>query len=160
MGPSGSGKTTFVTTLTGEALSYGNRSGTITVNDVHGGDLSSFADRVGFVPQDDVLHGDLTVRENLKYAARYRLPAETTKAERKRIVNNVMKLLEIDHIANSIVGTAEKRGISGGQRKRVSIGVELVAQPSILILDEPTSGLDSTTSEFARCCQLIHGINV
>jgi ABC-type multidrug transport system ATPase subunit len=99
------------------------------------------------VPQDDIVHDDLTVLENLQYSADIRLPADVKPEIRKAIVKDVIDLLQIGHIKESIVGSVENRGISGGQRKRVNIGLEMCADPIVLFLDEPTSGLDSTSSE-------------
>jgi ABC-type multidrug transport system ATPase subunit len=113
--------------------------------------------RVGFVPQDDIVHDDLTVEENLHYSAQLRLPTKSANGggdlqmNRKqwveKIVEDALQVLQIGHIRDSIVGSVEKRGISGGQRKRVNIGLELTADPVVLFLDEPTSGLDSHSSE-------------
>ena len=152
MGPSGSGKSTFLNVLSGRARAYGKVEGTVRVN---GAEVKSFAASpdtsfrraVGFVPQDDVCHEDLTVRENLKFSAYLRLPRGRSKAEVKAIVDDVINVLGLADCQNAVVGSVAKRGISGGQRKRLNIGLELVADPSVLFLDEPTSGLDSTTSE-------------
>jgi ABC-type multidrug transport system ATPase subunit len=160
MGPSGAGKTSFMNVLCDRA-GYGTTSGTLTLNGTPDR-ISNHRDIMGFVPQDDIVHDDLTVRENLMYAAMIRLPIDknsgtccrTTSlcqtAKRryyKNYVDEVLEMLQIAHVQHSIVGSVEKRGISGGQRKRVNIGLELVADPDVLFLDEPTSGLDSTSAE-------------
>jgi ABC-type multidrug transport system ATPase subunit len=89
----------------------------------------------------------LDLRENLAYAACLRLPREANNRRRRvLVIEDALEMLQLKAIQNFRVGSVEKRGISGGQRKRVNIGLELVAQPSILFLDEPTSGLDSTVS--------------
>ncbi|KAK3257872.1 hypothetical protein CYMTET_33056, partial [Cymbomonas tetramitiformis] len=100
----------------------------------------------GFVPQDDVMHRKLTVFENLFHSAKMRLPREIKIADIKTMVYDTIKELGLAHVTHSIIGDAKERGISGGQRKRVNIGLELVADPSLLFLDEPTTGLDATTS--------------
>ena len=169
MGPSGSGKTTFLNVLCGRAT-YGDMLGSIRING-RAGRVDQFRTLFGFVPQDDIVFPDLTVRENLRFSAALRLPPHCAsimatarkengcaaqlaallccKAQVQRrhdIVNDVLHVLGIDHIADEVVGNVEKRGISGGQRKRVNIGLEMVADPAVLFLDEPTSGLDSTAS--------------
>jgi len=92
------------------------------------------------------MHDDLTVKETLLMYSGLRLPSTLTRAERIAIVADVMSVLDIREISHSVIGSVEKRGISGGQRKRVNIAIEMVADPSLLFLDEPTSGLDSNTS--------------
>eukprot|EP00798_Chlamydomonas_sp_ICE-L_P004549 gene4549-14728_t len=116
---------------------------------INGGEMSltKLKKITGFVPQDDIVHEDLSVRENMYYAANLLLPHGQNDAKRRaHIVNDVLNMMQIMHIEHFRVGNVEKRGISGGQRKRVSIGLELVTCPSCLFLDEPTSGLDSTAS--------------
>lgn len=150
MGPSGAGKTTFLNALTGRVY-YADTTGDVRVNGQNV-TIESLKNNVGFVPQDDIVHGDLTVRENLHYSACLRLPEGTSPQRRDDIVNNIIIALGMTHIADSIVGGVEKRGISGGQRKRVNIGLELVATPSLVFLDEPTSGLDaSAATELVTC---------
>ncbi len=90
--------------------------------------------------------GELTVQECLEYTAYWRLPARMSALEKRDVVRYVLRLLDLEEIRDELIGDAITRGISGGQRKRVSIGMELVADPTILFLDEPTSGLDSSTS--------------
>ena len=158
MGPSGAGKTSFMNVLCDRA-GYGVTTGELLLNG-RVDRISNHRDVMGFVPQDDIVHDELTVRENLMYAALNRLPIDSgegcrTKAtccasHRKKYVayvDQVLALLQIGHVQHSVVGSVEKRGISGGQRKRVNIGLELVTDPDVLFLDEPTSGLDSTSSE-------------
>ena len=143
MGPSGCGKSTFLNTLSGRAY-YGHKKGVMQIN--HKDDtLLNHRKSVGFVPQEDTVFDMLTVYENLMYSCELRLLG-STKSKRKRIVEDVIHLLELEKIRHSVVGSVEKRGISGGQRKRVNIGMELVADPSIIFLDEPTSGLDSASA--------------
>jgi len=157
MGPSGAGKTTFMNVLCGKAT-YGKMGGTIKINNVPS-DISAFRSVTGFVPQDDIVHQDLTVSEQIEFSARLRNKVGTTRKSINAITQDVLNVMQIDHIQNSIVGSVESRGISGGQRKRVNIGLELAAQPTVLFLDEPTSGLDSTSSlavalSLKKMCQL------
>lgn len=157
MGPSGCGKSTLLAVLSGRA-SYGNVNGRLLVGGRSSDDLRFLQNVTGFVPQDDVLHGELTIHENIHYQASLRLPVGTTALDINGHVQQTIADLNLAAIAQSRVGTAEKRGISGGQRKRVSIGMELVAQPLLLFADEPTSGLDSTTShEVVRCLNTAAG---
>mmetsp|Transcript_39591 Transcript_39591/g.84561 ORF Transcript_39591/g.84561 Transcript_39591/m.84561 type:complete len:834 (+) Transcript_39591:103-2604(+) len=157
MGPSGAGKTTFMNVLCGKAT-YGNMIGTMRINDkvTDPKELKGF---MGFVPQDDIVHQDLTVREQIQFSVRLRGSTDLSKRRIEFITEDVLNVMQIDHIQNSIVGSVENRGISGGQRKRVNIGLELAAEPTLLFLDEPTSGLDSTSSlavclSLGKLCQL------
>eukprot|EP00435_Cladocopium_sp_Y103_P042805 s1431_g11.t3 len=138
MGPSGAGKTTFMNALCGRCY-YGTTSGEIRIN----GQVSSIAEIKnfrGFVPQDDIVHEHLTVREQLYYSARLRNAEDTSRKVIEYIVEDVLNVMQLVDVQHSLVGNVERRGISGGQRKRVNIGLELAARPSILMLDEPTSG--------------------
>ncbi|KXZ50275.1 hypothetical protein GPECTOR_17g914 [Gonium pectorale] len=144
LGPSGCGKTTFLNVLCGKT-SAGQLKGHVRVN----GDkvpMERLKKIMGFVPQDDILHEDLTVRENLAYSARLRLPPDVGRERRRDVVSDALDALGLARVQHYRVGSVERRGISGGQRKRVNIGTELVAMPSLLLLDEPTSGLDATSS--------------
>ena len=156
MGQSGSGKTSLLNVLCGRAY-YGTTIGTLMM---HTGteqwiktSVSSIRSHVGFVPQDDVVRAALTVEENLYYSARIRLKNETTEQEIMQILESTLELLHISDVRHVKVGSIETRGISGGQRKRVNIGLELITRPSVIFLDEPTSGLDAATS---RC--LVHSL--
>jgi len=144
MGPSGAGKTTFMNVLCGKAT-YGEMTGEVLVNG-RPGSVSDYKQMMGFVPQDDIVHENLTVSEQINFSALLRGPAEITRQRAQNITEDVLNVMQIDHIRNSIVGGVTVRGISGGQRKRVNIGLELAADPTILFLDEPTSGLDATAS--------------
>ena len=144
MGPSGAGKSTFVTTLAGKAY-YGNPTGTIKINGVVR-PLNDFKKVVGFVPQEDIMMRDLTVKENIWFSAQTRLPTNWTTKRKKRYRDATIQVLGLHDIRHSMIGDENTRGISGGQRKRVNIGLEMVADPLVLFLDEPTSGLDSTSS--------------
>lgn len=143
LGPSGSGKTTLLSALAGRLP--GKVSGIISYN---GQPYSSFIKRkTGFVTQDDVLYPHLTVIETLIYAALLRLPDKLTKEEKIEQAELIMAELGLSRCRNSVVGGPLLRGVSGGERKRVSIGQEMLVNPSLLLLDEPTSGLDSTTAQ-------------
>jgi ABC-type multidrug transport system ATPase subunit len=135
IGPSGAGKSTFARQVAG--LTHPT-SGTVTFegHDVHA-EYASLRSRIGMVPQDDVVHGQLTVRQALMYAAELRLPPDTTKADREQVVMQVLEELEMTKHLDTRVDK-----LSGGQRKRASVALELLTGPSLLILDEPTSGLD------------------
>lgn len=142
LGPSGSGKTTLLTALGGRLS--GKLSGKITYN---GNPFSGATKRrTGFVAQDDVLYPHLTVVETLLFTALLRLPSSLTAAEKAQSVERVISELGLTRCRNSMIGGPLFRGISGGEKKRVSIGQEMLINPSLLLLDEPTSGLDSTTA--------------
>ncbi|KAJ8755539.1 hypothetical protein K2173_019337 [Erythroxylum novogranatense] len=143
LGPSGSGKTTLLTALGGRL--NGKLSGKITYN---GHPFSGMVKRrTGFVAQDDVLYPHLTVIETLVFTALLRLPRTLTRDEKVQHVERVIGELGLTRCRNSMIGGPLVRGISGGEKKRVSIGQEMLINPSLLLLDEPTSGLDSTTAQ-------------
>ncbi|XVF18927.1 hypothetical protein REPUB_Repub11eG0066000 [Reevesia pubescens] len=143
LGPSGSGKTTLLTALGGRLS--GRLNGTVTYN---GKPFSNSMKRnTGFVTQDDVLHPHLTVTETLVFTALLRLPNSFTKGEKIMHAEAVITQLGLINCKNCIIGGPFLRGVSGGERKRVSIGQEMLINPSLLFLDEPTSGLDSTTAQ-------------
>jgi ABC transport system ATP-binding/permease protein len=140
LGPSGAGKSTLMDALNGMRPAS---SGRVFINNLdfyqH---LDSLKQSIGYVPQDDIIHRELTVYRTLYYVARLRLSRDASKAEIDQIINEVM----------DVTGLAERRDVpvaqlSGGQRKRVSIAVELITKPSVIFLDEPTSGLDPATEE-------------
>jgi len=142
MGPSGAGKTSLLTTL---MVGDFDEGGSVTVN----GEevmMNHFRSVMGFVPQEDVMIRELTVREIITFQADLRLPAKFTYAQRQERVNVAIHDLGLGNVENSRIGDENSRGISGGQRKRVNVAMEMVTMPRILILDEPTSGLDSTSS--------------
>ena len=91
---------------------------------------------VGFVPQEDTVHRNMTVKENFEFSARTRLPRKMKAAEISKRVDAVINVLGLENVKYSLIGDETKRGISGGQRKRVNVGVELVSAPSVLFLDE------------------------
>jgi len=146
MGPSGAGKTTLLLALNGYLPPT---SGQVRIN---GEDLYTIYDAlrgsIGYVPQDDIVHPELTVFEAVKYSARFRLPPDYSEEEIDRRVDETLRDLGLEGISNLQIGKPEKKVLSGGQRKRVNIALELVTDPVILFLDEPTSGLaaDDTTA--------------
>ncbi|XP_008452359.3 ABC transporter G family member 9 [Cucumis melo] len=144
MGPSGSGKTTLLTALGGR-LGGGRLTGTISYN------KNPFSNKmkrnIGFVTQDDILLPHLTVVETLVFTALLRLPKELTTQQKVGQAEVVISQLGLSKCKNSVVGNQMVRGVSGGERKRVSIAQEMLINPSLLFLDEPTSGLDSTTAQ-------------
>jgi ABC-type multidrug transport system ATPase subunit len=141
MGPSGAGKTTLMNALNGYTPPT---FGGVQIN---GLDLyqnyEQFCGHIGYVPQDDIMHRDLTVGQALYYTARLRLPADFSDSDINSRISRVLKMLGLEGTENVIIGTPEKKGISGGQRKRVNLAMELLTDPSLLFLDEPTSGLSS-----------------
>jgi ABC-type nitrate/sulfonate/bicarbonate transport system ATPase subunit len=133
MGPSGAGKTTFLNLLLGK---YKRTAGTLRVNGQEGESMAEFKKLLGFVPQDDTLLAELSVREHVTFAARMRLPRQGWPEERlARHVSAVLDVLGLTNVADSLVGDASRRGISGGQRKRTNIALELVMVPCVLLLD-------------------------
>jgi ABC-type multidrug transport system ATPase subunit len=146
VGPSGAGKTTLLSAIAGIAPPD---SGDVLLdrNDFHSL-LQSDRTLVGNVPQEDVVHGELTVEESLFYAARLRFPRDVGAAAIQHEVDRVLSELDITNIRSSRIGSALRRGISGGQRKRVNLGQELLTRTTrVLFLDEPTSGLDPQTAQ-------------
>ncbi len=138
LGPSGAGKSTLMDALNGSRPAH---QGHVLLN---GADLySQFASLrsvIGYLPQEDVLHRDLTAKECLYYSARLRLPDDFSDAEMWKRVNEVVHELELGERANTPI-----RQLSGGQRKRVSLGIELLSKPALLFVDEPTAGQDPRT---------------
>jgi ABC transport system ATP-binding/permease protein len=135
IGPSGAGKSTLAKLIGGATRPTQGRV-SFEGHDIHGS-YASLRSRIGMVPQDDVVHSRLTVDQALNYAAELRLPPDTSKEDRAQIVAQVLEELELTQHAHTRVDK-----LSGGQRKRASVAMELLTGPSLLILDEPTSGLD------------------
>jgi ABC-type multidrug transport system ATPase subunit/predicted component of type VI protein secretion system len=135
IGGSGAGKSTLARLIAGYTSPT---SGSVTFegHDIHA-EYASLRSRIGMVPQDDVVHRQLTVNQALGYAAELRLPPDTSKADRAKVVTQVLEELDLTKHADTRVDK-----LSGGQRKRASVALELLTGPSLLILDEPTSGLD------------------
>ncbi len=134
LGGSGAGKTTFINAVTGyEKAKAAIRQGDVNVYD----DYEKMKYRIGMVPQQDLLRGDDTVIMTLSNAAEMRMPTSADSTERKERVNELLRLFGLENVRGELVDK-----LSGGQRKRLSIATEFVANPSIFILDEPDSGLD------------------
>ncbi|KNC81484.1 hypothetical protein SARC_06193 [Sphaeroforma arctica JP610] len=144
MGSSGGGKSTLLDVLA-QRKPTKTVSGRVLVDGVPA--TKYFKYTCGYVQQEDYVCGTLTVRENLMFSANLRLPNDMARADRKARVQNVIEELGLLKVADNRIGTRLLRGISGGERKRVCIGMELVKMPTCLFLDEPTTGLDANTSE-------------
>ena len=140
LGPSGAGKSTLLNALNGFVPAD---SGEVLLN---GASLyrayDMFRNSIGYVPQDDIIHRELTVERSLLYTAQLRLPRDYSRPALAEQVNSVIETLGLTHVRHNFVSN-----LSGGQRKRVSIGCELLTRPSLMFLDEPTSGLDPSTEE-------------
>uniref|UniRef100_A0A9J7Y4K6 Broad substrate specificity ATP-binding cassette transporter ABCG2 n=1 Tax=Cyprinus carpio carpio TaxID=630221 RepID=A0A9J7Y4K6_CYPCA len=143
LGPTGSGKSSFLDVLAARKDPAG-LSGEVLIN----GALQppNFKCLSGYVVQDDIVMGTLTVRENLCFSAALRLSSQISPREKEARVNHLISELALNKVADAKVGTQLIRGISGGERKRTSIGMELIIDPSVLFLDEPTTGLDASTA--------------
>jgi ABC-type multidrug transport system ATPase subunit len=146
MGPSGSGKTTLLNVLARrQASGKADVDGHVLV-DGHNPSLGDFRNLTSFVEQEDALIGSLTVQETLSFAARLSLPSDVSVSERRRLVEHLITSFGLHQSAQSLIGTPIRKGISGGQKRRVSVASQLITAPKILFLDEPTSGLDSAAS--------------
>ncbi|KAK6939759.1 ABC transporter-like, ATP-binding domain [Dillenia turbinata] len=143
LGPSGSGKSTLLNALAGR-LQSNSLTGSVLANDKRVN--RTVTKRTGFVTQDDVLYPHLTVRETLIFCSLLRLPHSLTKCDKISIVDSVITELGLAKCEDTIIGNSFIKGVSGGERKRVSIAHEMLINPSLLLLDEPTSGLDSTAA--------------
>ncbi|KAG8774795.1 hypothetical protein FRC12_001829 [Ceratobasidium sp. 428] len=155
IGGSGSGKTTLLHALVGRLANLPVTSGSVKYEPAHANlgsanvaalSARKMKDRIGFVRQHDHLLAHLTVRETLECAAALRLPASISAATRHLVVEQTIQELGLRDAADTVVGGALRKGISGGERRRLSIGCALVTLPSILALDEPTTGLDAFTA--------------
>ncbi|KAG7569739.1 AAA+ ATPase domain [Arabidopsis thaliana x Arabidopsis arenosa] len=144
LGASGSGKSTLIDALANR-IAKGSLKGTVKLN---GETLHSRMLKVisAYVMQDDLLFPMLTVEETLMFAAEFRLPRSLPKSKKKLRVQALIDQLGIRNAAKTIIGDEGHRGISGGERRRVSIGIDIIHDPILLFLDEPTSGLDSTSA--------------
>ncbi|KAF4090667.1 hypothetical protein AMELA_G00054780 [Ameiurus melas] len=143
LGPTGSGKSSFLDVLAARKDPSG-LSGEVLIDGVP--QPSNFKCLSGYVVQDDVVMGTLTVRENLCFSAALRLSSAINQKEKEDKVNRLISDLGLSKVADRMVGTQLIRGISGGERKRTSIGMEMIIDPSVLFLDEPTAGLDASTA--------------
>ncbi|KAG5844911.1 hypothetical protein ANANG_G00133180 [Anguilla anguilla] len=143
LGATGSGKSSFLDVLAARKDPAG-LSGEVLIDGAP--QPPNFKCLSGYVVQDDVVMGTLTVRENFRFSAALRLPTSVSEREKEEKVNNLITQLGLTKVADSKVGTQMIRGISGGERKRTNIGMELIMDPSVLFLDEPTTGLDASTA--------------
>lgn len=144
LGASGSGKSTLIDALANR-IAKGSLKGTVTLN---GEVLESRLLKVisAYVMQDDLLFPMLTVEETLMFSAEFRLPRTLSKSKKKLRVQALIDQLGLRNAAKTVIGDEGHRGVSGGERRRVSIGIDIIHDPIILFLDEPTSGLDSTSA--------------
>lgn len=146
MGSSGSGKTTLLSVLSLRLdRNRMNCTGDVRLNG-RAYNKNLLKSMSGYVMQDDLVQAMLTVNETLRYTASLRMSKTFTRAEREARVEEVMKLMGIEYCRDVIVGDSRNKGISGGERKRLCVAMELLTKPQLLFLDEPTSGLDSTTA--------------
>ncbi|GMH26240.1 hypothetical protein Nepgr_028083 [Nepenthes gracilis] len=146
MGPSGSGKTTLLNVLSHQLVASPrlHLSGLLEFNGQH---TSKKHFKFAYVRQEDLFFSQLTVRETLTLAAELQLPEMSSAEVRDEYVNNLLFKLGLVSCADSIVGDAKVRGISGGEKKRLSLACELIASPSVIFADEPTTGLDAFQAE-------------
>nr|GMD10645.1 ABC transporter G family member 17-like [Ipomoea batatas]GMD11849.1 ABC transporter G family member 17-like [Ipomoea batatas] len=144
MGPSGAGKSTFLDALAGR-IARGSLEGSVRINGKPV--TTSYMKMISsYVMQDDQLFAMLTVFETFMFAAEVRLPPSIPRDEKKKRVNELLDQLGLTSCAHTYIGDEGRRGVSGGERRRVSIGIDIIHKPSLLFLDEPTSGLDSTSA--------------
>lgn len=154
MGPSGSGKSTLLDALSSRLASNAFLSGTILLNG-HKTKLSFGT--AAYVTQDDNLIGTLTVRETISYSARLRLPDKMPRSEKRALVERTIIEMGLQDCADTVIGNWHLRGISGGEKRRVGIALEILMRPRLLFLDEPTSGLDSASAFFVT--QTLRGLS-
>ena len=156
MNSSGAGKTSLLNILAGRAASRGRLSikSDVRLNNfqVNPTDIK-VRQHIAFVAQDDSLQVTSTPREAIYFSAKLRLSRATSEENLTKLVNKMLKELGLVHCADTYVGGALVKGISGGERKRTSVGVELVVRPAMVFLDEPTSGLDSFSA--VQLCQVL-----
>ncbi|CAN6481685.1 unnamed protein product [Victoria cruziana] len=145
MGPSGSGKSTLLDALAGRLATNAFLSGSVLLN---GRKRKLSFGTAAYVTQDDHLLGTLTVRETISYSARFRLPDNMPLAERQALVESTIIEMGLQDCADTPIGNWHLRGVSGGEKRRVSIALEILMRPRLLFLDEPTSGLDSASAFF------------
>ena len=145
MGPSGSGKTSFINVLADRVPKNSGTivSGEVIIGGVPRTQIPNFSRMASYVLQDDSLYPMLTVYETLLLAARFRLPAEISLEDKKTRVEAMIDELGIRKARDVVIGDEKTKGVSGGERKRTNVGVEIIGDPSLVFLDEPTSGLDA-----------------
>lgn len=139
MGPSGSGKTTLMNATVGRVPSGSKTTGQILLNGSERTSIKDWLDTIGYVDQDDTIFEELTARETVKYAGKFRLKDSSGDINSK--IDSLFQKLAISHVIKN-----KMKNLSGGERKRVMIAVELITNPRIIFLDEPTSGLDNNTA--------------
>ncbi|NWT55483.1 ABCG2 protein, partial [Erythrocercus mccallii] len=143
LGPTGSGKSSLLDVLAARKDPAG-LSGEVLIDGIP--QPPNFKCISGYVVQDDVVMGTMTVRENLQFSAALRLPSSISIKEKEERVTQIINELGLSKVADAKVGTELIRGVSGGERKRTNIGMELITEPPVLFLDEPTTGLDASTA--------------
>ncbi|XP_058730325.1 ABC transporter G family member 15-like [Vicia villosa] len=146
MGPSGSGKSTLLDSLAGRLSKNVVMTGNVLLNGKK--KTPGYGGFVAYVTQEDVLLGTLTVRETITYSAHLRLPTSMSKEEVSGIIEGTIIEMGLQDCADRLIGNWHLRGISGGEKKRLSIALEILTRPRLLFLDEPTSGLDSASAFF------------
>ncbi|XP_057545350.1 ABC transporter G family member 11 [Amaranthus tricolor] len=154
MGPSGSGKSTLLDALSSRLAANAFLSGTILLN---GRKTKLSFGTAAYVTQDDNLIGTLTVRETISYSARLRLPDKMAWSEKQALIESTIIEMGLQDCADTVIGNWHLRGISGGEKRRVSIALEILMRPRLLFLDEPTSGLDSASAFFV--IQTLRGLS-
>jgi ABC-type multidrug transport system ATPase subunit len=155
LGPSGAGKTTLLDILAGRLSRGYSVTGTLHLDGavVTARDVSRVS---GYVPQDDVLPGTSTVFEYLTFHAELRLPRSMGRQQRRARVHSVLSELGLGKVGSSLIGDAFRRGLSGGEKRRLSLAVELLSRPRLLFVDEATTGLDSTNA--AKVVDILAGL--
>lgn len=157
LGPSGAGKSSLLNVLAGRVNSGANSdlTGQVAINDNVVNPLK-YRRQVAYVMQEDALYATLTPRETLRFSAALRIPSSVTPEQRERLVETMISELRLTKCADTMVGNELIKGISGGEKKRTSVGVELITNPSLLFLDEPTSGLDSFSA--TQCVDILRRV--
>ncbi|KAK4803810.1 hypothetical protein SAY86_003627 [Trapa natans] len=154
MGPSGSGKSTLLDALSSRLATNAFLSGSILLN---GRKTKLSFGTAAYVTQDDNLMGTLTVRETISYSAQLRLPDKMPWVDKQALIESTIVEMGLQDCANTVIGNWHLRGISGGEKRRVSIALEILTRPRLLFLDEPTSGLDSASAFFVT--QTLRGLS-
>eukprot|EP00301_Raphidiophrys_heterophryoidea_P003841 c11718_g2_i1.p1 GENE.c11718_g2_i1~~c11718_g2_i1.p1 ORF type:complete len:614 (-),score=175.42 c11718_g2_i1:187-2028(-) len=157
LGPSGAGKSSLLNVLAGRVVPTRSNqiSGTVSINGAPINPLR-YRSNIAYVMQDDALFATLTPREALRFSAALRIPKEVSREQKESLVSTMLTELGLAKCADTIIGNLLIKGISGGERKRTSVGVELVTNPSVVFLDEPTSGLDSFSA--LQCVELLRKV--
>ena len=147
IGSSGAGKTTLLSLLAGDVIRGSRISGNVYLNDEEvSGNWKKMREVSAFVFQDDLLLSTMTVREAIWQSLLLRTPAEMNKEQQKQRLEETLRIFRLQQAKDTVVGNPDKKGISGGERKRTAIAMDVCIRPSVLFLDEPTSGLDTYTA--------------